>query len=105
MGSDHHGEESDDPERLHDHGQNRNATTLMEVCGPTVYVLALIIVKQGFTYLDLQKIISTNALVVHLMVGIICITTAFIFDEGKSTSCVNDIRVDTNVDREILTGD
>ena len=38
---------------------------------------------QGETYLNLQKIIASNALVVHLMVGIISVTTALVLDEGK----------------------
>jgi hypothetical protein len=37
------------------------------------------------TYLDLQEIIPTNTLVMHLMVGIICISAALIFNECKST--------------------
>jgi hypothetical protein len=39
------------------------------------------------------------------MVRVICITTAFIFDESKSALSVNDIRVDTNIYRKVLTGD
>ena len=35
-GCDHHGGETDDQEHVHDHGRNRNATKLKEVCGPTV---------------------------------------------------------------------
>ena len=44
-------------------------------------------------YLDLQQIISTDAFVVHLMVSIICITTALILNKGESTFRVNNIRV------------
>jgi len=36
--------------------------------------------------LDLQEVVPTNALVVHLMVGFICITTALILNEGKETA-------------------
>ena len=35
-------------------------------------------------HLDLQEIITANALVVHLVVGIIGIASALIFDEGKA---------------------
>ena len=45
------------------------------------------------SYLDLQHVISTDTLVVHLMVRIICIAAAFIFHEGKPTYCVNGGRV------------
>lgn len=34
-------------------------------------------------YLNLQKIITANALIVHLMVGIISITSILILDKGK----------------------
>ena len=43
--------------------------------------------------LDLQQIISTDAFVMHLMVSIIRIATALIFNKGESTFRVNDIRV------------
>ena len=35
-------------------------------------------------YLDLQDIVASNALVVHLMISIIGITTILVFDEGES---------------------
>ena len=35
-------------------------------------------------YLDLQDIVASNALVVHLMISIIGITTILIFDECKA---------------------
>jgi hypothetical protein len=34
-------------------------------------------------YLDLQQVIAANALVVHLVVGIISIAAALVFDESK----------------------
>lgn len=37
----------------------------------------------SYAYLDLQDVIATKALVVHLMIGIICITTALVFHECK----------------------
>jgi hypothetical protein len=36
------------------------------------------------TYLNFQEIITPDALVVHLMVGIIRVTAAFIFDKGEA---------------------
>lgn len=47
------------------------------------------------TNLDLQQVIPTNALVVHLMVGVICVATALILNECEPTLCVNDIRADS----------
>jgi hypothetical protein len=48
------------------------------------------------SYLDLQQIIPSNPLVVHFMVGIIRITTAFILDECKAAllSAEEDHKVD-----------
>lgn len=43
---------------------------------------------RGLSYLNLQKIIPANILVVHLMVGIVCITTALIFNKGKARYCL-----------------
>lgn len=36
------------------------------------------------TYLNLQKIVAADALVVHFMVGIISIASILILDEGKA---------------------
>ena len=41
------------------------------------------------TYFDLQDIVSPKALVVHLMVRIVCITTTLIFNKGESMCCVS----------------
>jgi hypothetical protein len=51
------------------------------------------------SYLDLQQIIPSNSLVVHFMVGIICITTALILDESKAAllSAEEDHKVDWKV--------
>ena len=38
------------------------------------------------TYLDLQEIVTADALVVHLMVRIIGIATALVLDECKTAS-------------------
>jgi hypothetical protein len=39
-------------------------------------------------YLDLQDLItvSANASIVHFVVGIVCVSTAFIFNKGESGS-------------------
>lgn len=57
---------------------------------------------EGFlAYLNLQElVVTTNSLVVHLMVCIIGITTAFIFNKSKPTISVNEIRVDCKVNRD-----
>jgi len=36
------------------------------------------------SYFDLQGLIAAEVDVVHLMVGIICISTAFVFDKGEA---------------------
>lgn len=36
------------------------------------------------TYLDLQQVVAADALVVHLMIGIIGVATAFVLDESKA---------------------
>jgi hypothetical protein len=36
------------------------------------------------TYLDLQQVITANALVVHLVIRIISVTARLIFDEGEA---------------------
>lgn len=40
------------------------------------------------TYLDLQEIITPNALIVHLVVGIVGITAALILDKGEPNGSV-----------------
>jgi hypothetical protein len=39
---------------------------------------------RGSSHLDLQQIIATNALVMHLMVRVIGIATAFILNKGEA---------------------
>jgi hypothetical protein len=58
----------------------------MEVFVPT-YVASADLVKFqlfGVTYFDLQDIVPTDSLVVHLVIGIICISTAFVLDKGET---------------------
>ena len=40
-------------------------------------------------YLNFQDIISPKTLVVHLMIGIICITATLVFDESESAGRVS----------------
>lgn len=39
------------------------------------------------TYLNLQDVITADALVVHLVVGIVGIAAAFVLDEGEAKNC------------------
>jgi hypothetical protein len=41
------------------------------------------------SYLDLQKIIATDALVVHLMVSIVSIATALVLDKCEAARIVS----------------
>ena len=41
------------------------------------------------TYFDLQDIVSPKALVVHLMVRVVCITTTLIFNKSKSSCYIS----------------
>jgi len=56
-------------------------------------------------YLNFQKIIVTDALVVHFMVCIIGVSTTLIFNEGKPTLRVNEIRAGPlqDLERYVLT--
>lgn len=36
------------------------------------------------TYLDLQQVVATNALVVHLMVGVVSVAAALVLNEGEA---------------------
>jgi hypothetical protein len=38
------------------------------------------------TYLNLQKVVAANALVVHFMVSIVSIATALVLNEGETKS-------------------
>lgn len=56
------------------------------VCEPTTCVNNSC-VSAGWlpAYLNLQGLITANALVVHLVVGIVGITAAFVLHEGKAS--------------------
>lgn len=85
-------------EHARDRGQDRNATRQMVVCGPTMEVVSLW-TKLGSaikTYLDLQEIITSDTLVMHLVVGIIGIATALVFNKSEPTFRVNEIRNETD---------
>jgi len=84
-----HGEENDDHlDRGHD--QSQSAKRQREEYEPTRRVLAWITFSREIKiYLDLQQIISPETLIMHLMVGIICVTSTLIFHKGKPTYRVN----------------
>ena len=42
-------------------------------------------VMEGQTYLNLQQIVSANALVVHLVISVIGIATTLVLDEREAT--------------------
>jgi hypothetical protein len=77
----------------------------MEEFGPTIDFISLTkqwaLIIMRMSYLNLQQVIPTDALVVHLVVGVIRITTTLILNEGKPTFSVNDIRVDSYGDRDL----
>lgn len=50
-----------------------------------------------FVYLNLQNVVWCKTLVVHLMVGVICITTALILDKGKAADDVSQFVISTAV--------
>jgi len=53
---------------------------------PLWNVRTVLLSNKDRTYLDLQNIIATKAFVVHLVVGVISIATAFVFDKGKEAT-------------------
>ena len=82
-GCDHDGECQSEV-RMDDRGRCRNARRLKEVCGPTTSMLEQFRRVIRLSYLDLQQVVSTNALVVHLVVSIICVTTALVLNECEA---------------------
>lgn len=71
--------------RLGDRAQCRSAMRLMEECAPTVPVSVHPSKACFSAHLDLEQIISADALVVHLVVSIVCITAALVLDERKAS--------------------
>jgi hypothetical protein len=70
---------------LVDHGRNRNARMQMGECEPTTVELE----KQegvsfGVSYFNLQQVITSDPLIMHLVVRIVCIATTLIFDKRKA---------------------
>jgi len=55
-----------------------------EVYAPTLTVSRQNVQSSNFAYLNLQDIISTNPFVMHFMVGIVRVASAFIFDECET---------------------
>jgi hypothetical protein len=57
----------------------------MEEYGPTASrKLHVWRASEHWAYLDLQQVIAADTLVVHLMVGIICVATALVLDKRKA---------------------
>jgi len=106
-GNDHHDVESDDAlGDVQAHDQNRSAKKQKEEYEPTdVRSVHMSKVWNRSTYLDLEKVVPTDTLVVHLVIRIICIPTTFILDKSKSSSSVNYIRGDLRrgQERRLLT--
>ena len=75
--------------RMDDRGRYRNARMLKEVCAPTRLLLKQFHCVVLLSYLDLQQVVPTDALVVHLVVRFIRITTALILNEGKAIHIVS----------------
>lgn len=69
------------------HGRNQSARRQTEECGPTAAPLATERARRSLrTYLDLQQVIATDALVVHLVIGIISITARLILNECEAVA-------------------
>lgn len=63
----------------------------MEECGPTVERRVSRLVTGNdieHTHLDLQKVVATNALVVHLVVSVIGVTAALVLNKCKAVRSV-----------------
>lgn len=75
--------------RLGGRGQCRSAMRLMEGCVPTNVLLDNSFRASSLSYLDLEQVISTNTLVVHLVVSIICVAATLVLNEGKALSEVS----------------
>lgn len=58
---------------------------LMEECAPTVLMSERPVKVRLPAHLNLQQIISTDSLVMHFVVGIVCITAALVLDECKAS--------------------
>ena len=53
-------------------------------CLSSAEALLLAVTSHVHSYLDLQEVIATDALVVHLVVRVIGVTTRLVFDEGEA---------------------
>lgn len=58
---------------------------LMEECAPTVSMSEYPLKACLPAHLNLEQIVSTDALVMHLVVSIVCITAALVLDESKAS--------------------
>jgi hypothetical protein len=75
---------------VHDHDRTQTARRQKEECGPTrersaeMFRYSNIFREQNHpTYFDFEDIITTDALVVHLVVGIISITSVLVLNESE----------------------
>jgi hypothetical protein len=75
--------------RMDDRGRYRNARMLKEVCAPTRLLLEQFHYVFLLSYLDLQQVVPTDALVVHLVVSVICVTTALVLNECEAKKGVS----------------
>ena len=69
------------------HDQSQSARMLKEGCGPTRLIVSYagrVEKHVQATYFDLQDIVSSETLVMHLMIGIVCITSRLILHKSKS---------------------
>lgn len=74
------------------HGRSQTARMRKEAYGPTKLPISFWskeAQKWDASYLNFQDIISPQTLVVHLMIGIVCITATLVFDESESADRVS----------------
>lgn len=66
-------------------GQHRSASWRTEGYGPTGMMSAEVISQEMIdAYLDLEQVITADALVVHLIISIFSITAIFVLNKCKS---------------------
>lgn len=70
------------------HGRSRIATKRKEECEPTVTMLDAYTRRESVwssvSYLNLQDVIATETLVMHIVVRVIGIATVLVFDKGEA---------------------
>ena len=78
------------------HGRNQNARMLKVAYGPTITIVSQFQHPcrfGGYAYFNLQHIVTSKPLVVHLMICIVGITTALIFHKCESQDLSMKIRI------------